>query len=378
MVRQYLSGNGSESARAAVERYYELFSTQDNILEEKDRESVRAIGSRLKSNIDFKIHDQESKTYPLFQKLAAAAAVVIALSTGLYFYNSGKREKQVVNHQKPKQNEITPGGNKAILSLSDGTQITLNNAKNGILANQKGVAVTKNGEGNLVYENINSSNATKLFNSVSTPRGGQYRLRLSDGTLVWLNAGSVLTYPVVFNVEKREVKLTGEAYFEVSKDIKRPFSVKTTQQKIRVLGTHFNISAYSDDTDTKTTLLEGKVSVENSNFSNHKILRPGEEAITSSNSKNNSPLIKNVDTTDAVAWKNGYFQFQGEPLEGILKKVSRWYDVEIDYSKNQAINTLFFNGTISKYKHASQVLKKLELTGGVHFKIEGRRIIVMP
>lgn len=378
MVREYLSGAGSESQRAAVERYYELFSSQDDILEEQEKQSVNAIGVRLKANIDLQIKNQETKTYSIFQKFTAAAAVLITLSTGLYFYNAEKGDKQLVHHNQSKQKDFAPGGSKAVLALADGTQITLNTAKDGILANQKGVAVTKTGDGNLVYENVTSPTATKLFNSVSTPRGGQYRLHLSDGTSVWLNAGSVLTYPVAFDHNERKVKLSGEAYFEVAKDAKRPFRVQTIQQTISVLGTHFNISAYTDDTDTKTTLLEGKVAVESFNLSNQKILKPGQQALTSLNTKTHSPVIKNVDTIDVVAWKNGYFQFQDEPLESILKKISRWYDVEVDYSKNQLSNRLFFNGTISKYKNASQVLKKLELTGGVHFQIEGRRIMVMP
>jgi len=378
MVREYLSGTGSESERAVVERYFELFSTQEDILEEQDQETVNAIGVRLKSIIDLKIKNQERKTYPLFQKVVAAAIVLLALSIGLYFYDFEKSGDQLVYKHKTEQKDIAPGGNKAILSLSDGSKITLNTVKDGILANQKGVAVTKTVEGYLVYDDVASSTATKLFNSVSTPRGGQYHLRLSDGTSVWLNAGSVLTYPVSFDHKERQVKLSGEAYFEVARDSTRPFKVQTIQQNISVLGTHFNVSAYDDDNTTKTTLLEGKVAVQRLKSPDKKILNPGQQALTSSNAKNNSVVIINVDTTDAIAWKNGYFQFQDESLESILKKVSRWYDVDIDYSKNQISNQLFFSGTVSKYKNASQVLRILELTGGIHFKIEGRRIIVMP
>jgi len=378
-VRRYLSGVASTTERRAVERYYDLFSTQEDILDELDPEELRQIGLRLKSKIDSKIQNQDTQPYKLVQRIVAAASVILAVAGGLYYFQFLKLgSPHVVKFEKSVQQDVGPGSNKAILILADGSKLNLSNAQNGMLAQQQGVAINKAADGSLVYADAVSSGAAQSFNSVSTPRGGQYRLRLSDGTLVWLNAGSVLKYPVSFGADQRMVSLSGEAYFQVSKDPGHPFQVTTQQQKVRVLGTHFNISAYPEDTETKTTLLEGKVSVGNTNSSVYSILEPGEQALSSAIHIKRPIVITRIDTTEAVAWKNGYFQFRDESLESVLKKISRWYDVEIQYTGNQVPSGLYFNGTVSKYSNASQVLRKLELSGGVHFKIEGRRITVMP
>jgi transmembrane sensor len=378
MVRKYLSGRANDKERAAIERYYNLFSIQEDILEDENKESVNQIGSRLKSSIDLKITNQDKPSYQLFQRLVAAVAIVMTVSAGLYFYSnkSPKYQNGIVQH-KLQNHELLPGSNKAVLSLSDGSQIILNSAEDGVLSNQNGVTATKTTDGSVIYNNTSSS-ASQLMNSISTPKGGQYQVILSDGTSVWLNAGSKLTYPVAFSGNNRNVTLAGEAYFEVAKDTKRPFQVITNQQQITVLGTHFNISAYQDDAETKTTLLEGKVSVRQTGSSTDRTLAPGEQATSISGNKKSAIQVTRIDTDEAIAWQKGYFQFQDEDLESVLRKISRWYDVDIYYAESRIPSGLYFNGTISKYKNASQVLKKLELTGGVHFQIEGRRIIVMP
>jgi len=379
VVRRYLSGAATNGERRAVEQYYDLFSTQEDILESLEEEELREIGLKLKSKIDSKIQNQDTQPYKLVQRIAAAASVILAVAGGLYYFQFLKLgSPHVVKFAKSVQQDVGPGSNKAILILADGSKMNLSNAQNGMLVQQQGVAINKAEDGSLVYADAVSSGAAQSFNSVSTPRGGQYRLRLSDGTLVWLNAGSVLKYPVSFGADQRVVTLSGEAFFQVSKDPGRPFQVTTQQQKVRVLGTHFNISAYPEDTETKTTLLEGKVSVGNTNSSVYSILEPGEQALSSAIHIKRPIVITRIDTTEAVAWKNGYFQFRDESLESVLKKISRWYDVEIQYTGNQVPSGLYFNGSVSKYSNASQVLRKLELSGGVHFQIEGRRITVMP
>jgi transmembrane sensor len=378
LVSKYLLGKGTDIERRYVERYYDLFDTKEDILREQDHEVVQDIGRRLKLEIDKNIKSQETRPYKLFRRFTVAALILFTGSASFYFYSWQKDAMQIaVRQNKLAKQDLSPGSNRAILELSDGSEIVLNDSHSGIVAHQKGIAITKT-EASLQYDRAVPSKAVLVFNSVSTPRGGQYQLRLSDGTAVWLNAGSKLTYPVAFGGNEREVSLSGEAYFEVAKDAMRPFRVNTNQQRVTVIGTHFNISAYTDDKETKTTLLEGRVSVQSLNSLGQRILKPGEQAQTFMDNKQPRFVIYKVDNTEAVAWKNGYFQFRDEGLESILKKIARWYDVEIDYAENWVPSGLYYNGTVSKYKNASQVLKKLELSGGVRFQIEGRRIMVMP
>jgi transmembrane sensor len=377
MVSRYLSDRASEDERKVVEKYYNLFSSQEDILDEFDPEAIRQTGLRLKSAIDVKMQNQNRQPYILVRLSAVAAAVLVAVAAGLYFSRVTKHEniKQIVKVQ-PVVKDIAPGGNKAILVLADGSLVSLAEAQEGVLANEKGVRVSKSSDGSLVYSTVESANASKSFNSVSTPRGGEYQLCLSDGTRVWLNAGTVLKYPVAFDPHHRIVSLSGEAYFQVSKDPKRPFIVNTTQQQIRVLGTHFNISAYTTDQITATTLLEGRIAVERKGTAGRYLLTPGEQAISSINKVTIPLVINQIDTAEVVAWKNGYFQFRDEDLESVLEKISRWYDIEIFYVGNNFPQDLYFNGTISKYKTANQVLRKLELSGGVRFQIKGRGVMV--
>ena len=378
LVGRYLSGEGSESERRTVERYYDLFSSQEDILDGRDQAEVRSTGLRLKSVIDLRTGEGRHKVYPLWRKLTAAAVVLFGISAGLFFYPNQSSESKIVNSQGRNKADLVPGGNRAVLALSDGRRIALDGAHVGVLAGQQGVSVSKTASGTLEYTVAGRTNRAELLNSVSTPRGGQYRLRLSDGTGVWLNAGSVLTYPVAFGGNSRRVTLSGEAYFEVRTDTSRPFSVQTLQQKITVRGTHFNISAYGDDPETRTTLLEGQVSVTGLASGETRMLRPGQQALSSRDHKSNNLSVTHIDTAEAVAWKNGYFHFQDEGLESVLKKIARWYDLEILYPGNRIPQGVYFSGTLSKYQNGGQVLRKLELSGGVHFQMEGRRVMVRP
>ncbi len=306
----------------------------------------------------------------LWLRLAAAAIVLAFLSVGGYFLLS----KKASNQQQIAQNQIhdiAPGGNKAILTLADGKKISLTDAKNGTLANQDVVNINKTQDGQLVYNISNHQNTpiqTITYNTIETPRGGQYHLILADGTQVWLNAASSLRYPTTFTGKERKVELTGEAYFEVVHNAKSPFKVISNGQEVEDIGTHFNINAYTDEPATKTTLLEGAVRVSENNHS--KILSPGQQATVS----NHTLTINTVDTEEAIAWKNGQFVFENENIHSIMRKLSRWYDAEVVYSG--AISNEVFVGEMSRYKNVSKVLDILQHTGKVHFKVEGKKIIV--
>ncbi len=304
---------------------------------------------------------------------SAAAILLIILSAGLYF--NRKTEAPVLAKTIPPrfQNDVLPGDNRAVLTLDDGSQINLDDAENGLLASESNIEIKKVGTGQVEYTGGSQSAQTVKYNSLSTPMGGQYQLVLPDGSKVWLNSGSSLRFPTAFVGSERIVELKGEAYFEISKNKQMPFRVRTNNaMDVKVLGTHFNIMAYDDEKNISTTLLEGSVQVLKE--SGTVLLQPGQEA--SMNKGTGKINVSAADPEEAIAWKNGYFIFSNENIESIMRKVSRWYNVEVTFQGN--LSNKDFVGTISRNKNVSELLKMLELTGAVHFSIEGRRITVMP
>jgi len=274
---------------------------------------------------------------------------------------------------KPFKNDIAPGSNKAVLTLGNGHKIILNDAKNGQLADEANTKITKAKDGRLVYNTTNNTQASQPavdYNTVSTPNGGQYEVELPDGTKVWLNASSSLRYPTRFAGNERKVELSGEAYFEVSHNKTMPFKVKTASQEIEVLGTHFNVNAYTDEPATNTTLLEGSVKI-TSGKAQSVVIKPQQQASLKSAGFD----VREVDADEVIAWKNGYFEFSEENLGSIMRKISRWYNVEIIYT-DKGLENQVFSGSISKYKNISQVIKLLELTKVADFNIQGNKIII--
>ena len=302
--------------------------------------------------------------------IMAAASVLVLLLAGvwLYFNTSGSVKPGTTNIAKSDHKQtIMPGRDKAILTLSDGTVIVLDSTSNGTLALQGNSKVVKLND-QVVYNNNQAGTATEtIYNTLSTPRGGQYMLTLEDGTKVWLNAVSSIRYPSVFNAVERTVELTGEAYFEVAKNPSKPFKVSVQGMEIQVLGTHFNVMAYSDEAAVKTTLLEGAVKINNDTR-----LVPGQQAQQSRTGE--LKVLNDVDIEQVVAWKNGYFQFNRDGLEVIMKQIARWYDVEISYEGKIPVRE--FGGKISRNSNIRDILKVLELSNVV-FRIEGKKIIVM-
>ncbi|MDR3696700.1 FecR domain-containing protein [Mucilaginibacter sp.] len=307
----------------------------------------------------------------------AASFLLLATATGVYVLNTRhKTQQQAVNKAKPVKNDILPGGNKAILTLSNGSTIVLNSAKDGVITKEGGAAVNKTQNGQLVYQANDEQNAAAtpaaiVYNTVTTPRGGEYQIVLADGTKAWLNAASSLKFPTAFTGNTRRVEITGEVYFEVAKNKDKPFIVSSNGAEVEVLGTHFDVMAYNDEPEIKTTLLEGSVK-----FRKNKaevLLSPGEQAVSAYASGNIKVQKANIGET--MAWREGYFVFQDENIEGIMRKVSRWYNVDVVYKGNMEDKE--YGGKISRYKNISDVLKSLELTGTIHFKVEERRVTVM-
>jgi transmembrane sensor len=334
-------------------------------------------------SIRLHISENLSKPYKLWPRLVAAGIVLLAVSFGLLFYLNSLTPQFSATTAK---NDIEPGGNKAILTLSNGVKISLSDTGNGKLADQAGISITKTKDGILVYKlkDLNayhSSGDTSVYNTVYTPKGGQYQINLPDGTKVWLNSASSLKYPPSFSgLKERKVELNGEAYFEVSKNKKVPFRVVSNNQTVEVLGTHFNINAYEDEKDTKTTLLEGSVQVSALSMKSFKagklisqILKPGEQSQLANQLTGNIKITQ-ANMEQVMAWKNGYFHFQNESLQGVMRQLSRWYDIDIVYQVKRSDDE--FIGDIPRSVKLSEVLKILEM-GGVHFKIEGKTLIVI-
>lgn len=308
---------------------------------------------------------------------AAAIAGLLALSWGAWQW-TGKtlRPNGTPAVTSAAMDNIRPGGHKATLTLYDGSVVELEKAGEGSILQKQGIRVSKQGE-EVVYEAApgNGTPTETAFNTITTPRGGQYRIVLPDGSSVWLNAASTLRFPATFTASERSVELKGEAYFEIARDARRPFRVKVAGlTEVEVLGTHFNIMAYEERTAIRTTLLEGAVKVTpftGTGAASVKLLRPGQQARL----YNAATLeVGIIDPDEAVAWKNGLFRFNDDDIRSVMSQIARWYDVDVRYEGELPITQ--FTGMISRNAGISQVLNMLERTGGVKFSIEGRTIIV--
>jgi len=305
---------------------------------------------------------------------AIAAALLLLLGISIYFIFKypTKTEHKISKVQLPqKVQDIKPGGNKAILTLANGAQIVLDSMANGAVAQQGNTKILKLTKGKLAYNTTGEGLENVSYNTLTTPRGGKYEITLPDGSNVWLNTASSIKFPTTFVGNKREVSISGEAYFEIALDRSKPFIVKVGNMKIEVLGTHFDIMAYANEKSAKTTLLEGAVKVNEGNA--NVLLKPGQQAQV--NAKGEIKLISGVDTDKAIAWKNDLFSFDRDNIESVMHKLSRWYDVDVviqgDIRKH-------FSGTLPMNVNVSTVFKVLEETGGIHFKVVNKKIIVSP
>lgn len=335
-------------------------------------------------NTELKWHQLQQELQPSvlkvhkgkWYKYAAAAAILIFLSPLLYL----KMNKQAPAVHTAIQQDIQPGGNKAILTLANGKKISLTDAKNGELSKEAGIVITKSKDGQLVYTAVpklgtgtGNGQDEITYNSIETPKGGQYQVNLPDGTKVWLNASSSLKYPSSFaSVAERTVVLNGEAYFEVAHLASKPFKVKMKGYDVRVLGTSFNISNYENDGFLATSLLSGSVRVEPKGEKNL-VLVPGQQAYLDYNGRGIE--VNTVDVNNAVAWKNGDFVFEKAHIFSIMKKIERWYDISVVYRGD--FKGFNFSGLVSRKQSLITVLDMLASTGRMKYKINTERKEVM-
>lgn len=297
-----------------------------------------------------------------------AAILLLVIGTALFFLlrPSQQTTKEVITQSYTPQ----PGGNKAVLILSDGSSIALDSIAEGNLTTQGNTSIIKLKTGMLAYNAGKQmpENGEILYNTIRTPRGGQYQVELPDGTRVWLNAASSITFPTFFNKE-RLVKLSGEAYIEVAQDKSKIFKVEANGTTIQVLGTIFNVNSYPDEPATFTTLIEGGIKVGKNGQSI--ILRPGEQAVAT----DSIALNKSIKLNQVLAWKNGLFNFQDKKLDEVMRQLARWYDLDIVYPSS--VPDITFVGGISRNMQLSDMLKTLERSE-VHYKIEGRNLTILP
>lgn len=378
LIEKYLEGTITPDEEARLMAWYQDHNEADIEWLSDNADEEEQVRLRMLTHLQQQISTPTAKPAAKRRWIYISAAASILLLLGLTGYFTYPLLKKTT-HNNPAQlaQDVRPGSNKAVLTLSNGDKVILEDAKDGIITDQGDAAINKTDSGHVQYNSTASSSTAIVYNTLTTPYGGQYQLTLQDGTRVWLNAGSSLRFPATFAGNERKVTLSGEAYFEVAQDPNRPFYVAinsgtNTDMNVRVLGTHFNINAYPEEQRHVVTLLEGAVKV---NYLGTGVtLTPGKAAILQkATGKMNAT---DGDTEEAIAWKNGYFLFDNEKVENIMRQISRWYDVEIHYQGD--ISKKAIAGSLSRSKNVSEVLNMLELTGAVHFKLEGRRITVMP
>lgn len=334
--------------------------SEADVLTEAQRAQVAGVHKHIKAKL-FAV----SKTRGLVRRLLPyAAAVIVFCMAGIYYWYSQTGGADLIDSNIVSQfgEEIAPGGNKATVTLPDGTVIELDEDKEGIVVSGD----------TLVYSDGDKITATSPkveYATLSTPRGGQYQLTLPDGSKVWLNAESSITYPTTFNGKQRIVKIRGEAYFDVAKDKTKPFIVESDAQQITVTGTQFNINTYTDEPVSATTLVEGQVKIKDNNSGKSAVLAPGQQAVSGEKELD----IRTVDTNVYTAWKDGYFVFERTELSKILRQLSRWYDVEIDYS---GVPEQTLTARVQRDKSISSVLNAIAKTTGLNFYIKERKMIL--
>ena len=396
LADRFLLGIATEKEIALLHEWYDSADKEEiELVFTPEPETAGAVGKRLFDGLQLVIQEGRQETrhrrIVLTRRWIAAASVIfVVFFAGKYFWDaerSTKPARSVARVTMP-GNDLPPGSNKARLLLGDGSVINLADAKNGTIKHEAGARIDKK-DGQLIYDVSRGNEASKAeeasgrtgisrkdeaseMNTIQTPRGGQYQVILADGTKVWLNSASSLSYPTTFTGKDRQVQLKGEAYFEVAEDKNKPFKVSVADMQVEVLGTHFDVMAYEDENAIKTTLLAGAVRV-TKNGMGSRVLAAGQEA--SMDRSSGSLTVNEVDGEEAVAWKNGFFDFEGVSIETVMRQLARWYDVDVEY---EGKTDKHFHGMISRSSNVSEVFRMLELTGAVHFNTEGKKIIVKP
>lgn len=387
LISKYEQGLLSAVEKEELDNWYHSFDDQQTVVSDVPQGSEDELAERMAVRLQESLAADEERLEPTgvparkWRKPAAAALIFILLSGVIYYFiqidNTAAQQPLVLSAPVP-AGDVAPGGNKAILTLDDGSVIVLDSAHNGILGEQGDVDVKKLDNGLIAYQNqdgnIPAAEEKIFYNTISTPRGGEYQVTLSDGTKVWLNAASSIRFPTAFRGADRQVQITGEVYFEVAHNETQPFKVTAGKSAIEVLGTHFNVNAYDDEVQVRTSLLEGSVKIaviDQPDQQQMKILKPGQQARMTRSGR--ISVVNNIDTEEIMAWKNGLFVFKSTDLRSIMRQIARWYDIDIEYKDNVGMQ---FTGQITRNNNVSKVLEMLELTEEVKFRVAGKKVIV--
>lgn len=387
LFRKYLDNQCSPEELRTLFTYFDhpeneiklrelVFDTLQDSYTENDDLHWQPATEKIFVSLKSQLHPGEKKVIPIYKRTWIQIAAAVVLAIGIFsiytYFNNSETNKPVLTENKPSDSPVVSGGNKAFLTLADGSIVDLTTLSGEIVASQGNINIKKVADGQLLYLISKEKSAKTLYNNIETPKGGQYQVTLSDGTRVWLNAASTINFPVAFTGTEREVSLTGEAYFEVAENKSMPFKVKTGTTEIEVLGTHFNVNAYTDEPTVKTTLLEGKVKVTGLVMNDSRTINPGEQAQI--NAKGQMNVVKESGAEDVIAWKNGNFNFNNADLETTLRQIARWYDVEIVFEGT--VSKKKFNGEMQRNLSITQVLRLLE-TNNIFCRLEGRKLIVL-
>lgn len=344
---------------AYFNQYQILYPEWNNILPKEKEETLLVLNQRINRQIRQKV---PAKTRTLWPRFAVAASVILISGISLFYW----KQKQAVDQPPSYANDIAPGNNTATLMLASGKKIILSKGLKGEIAKESGVEISKNTEGQVTYRILAGDIGQSQRNTLSTSKGETYQVNLADGTRVWLNAASSLTYQTAPSDGARNVELEGEAYFEVAEDKLHPFIVKSKGQEVEVLGTEFNIESYADEPAVKTTLLQGTVKV------NRRVtLKPDEQAVVTSN----DIKVVAVNAAGYADWKDGIFSFEKENIRSVMRKISRWYNVDVTYEEGFDDQKIF-SGTIPRNKKLSKVLRILEDSEGIYFVLKGNKVTV--
>lgn len=377
LAEKFLAGTATAAEQAQLHQLYDSW-TDDEEQVVSDTENAGALRREMLQALKERI-DAQRTVIPFYKRRLwryIAAASIIALAGGLFLYFNQPRSSKspVASTQKVlpvNKSSIVPGKDKATLTLADGSVIDLDStgAGAGGLA-QQGSTGIKIRDGKITYVPGKARKAELVYNTIATPRGGQYQVVLPDGTKAWLNATSSIKFPVAFAGNSRVVELSGEVYLEVAKDPVRPFIAKVKDVEVEVLGTHFDIMAYGEEGKISTTLLEGSINV--SRGGEKHSVAPGQQGVWKENGGFN--LSNDVDMEEVVAWKNGKFHFNNADIRTIMRQIARWYDVEVEYENIAA--DIRLGGVVSRKEDIRQLLDYFEIAGKVRFKVEGKKIIV--
>jgi ferric-dicitrate binding protein FerR (iron transport regulator) len=380
LITRYLKGDLSYDEHEQFRKWLEEDVANQQLIESLENEETLARDLHFFSSVDkgaawenlTRTINESSQQRPTpvtkYWKYVAASIVMGILSWVVFQATFKDKGSELVKVEIPvPENDVLPGGNKASLTLADGSVVLLEDMADGTVREENGIRTSKK-DGQIVYEILNQEGSGEIFyNTIHTPAGGQYHVVLPDGSKVWLNSESSLHFPTAFSGSQRIVDLTGEGYFEVSKNTEMPFVVQALKTRVEVMGTHFNVMSHANEGASRTTLLEGSVKV--SNGTSNRIIAPGQQAVI-----DDKIQVKNVDLGEAIAWKNGYFQFESEDLKTILRQLKRWYGIEVE--NEQKIPDKHFTAFVSRNTNLSQVLKMLEISGELKFEIDGKKISV--